>query len=116
MISGSGSVGAQSIHPVSFLDVKTALERISHGERVTTPSLTPSAVLRFWLWGSDANEVCDRSKCNFHLMHLTGMVCTRVFSEAYHEVGNEVHTTPLIIDDDDARELIESCGIFLPHF
>jgi hypothetical protein len=101
---------------VSFPDVRDALARISKGKRATTPSLTPDSLLRFWLWGSDANEFCDRSKCDFHLMHLTGMVCTRVFSEAYLSVDDAPGTIPAIVDDEDITMLTEYCGIFLPHF
>jgi hypothetical protein len=101
---------------LSFPEVRAALKRISYGERATTPDLSVSTLLRFWLWGSDANEVCDRGKCDFHLMHLTGMVCTRVLAEAYHQTGDAVDTVPCIIDDADIHMLIDRCGIFLPHF
>jgi hypothetical protein len=42
----------------------------------TTPNVDASAPLRFWLWGSDANDVCEHRKCDFRQMHLVGMVET----------------------------------------
>jgi hypothetical protein len=101
---------------LNFPDIRDALARISRGERATTPSLNVPSLLQFWLWGSDANELCDRGKCDFHLMHLSGMVCTRVFSEAYHTVADRIQVVPSIIDDEDVIELTDRCDIFLPHF
>jgi hypothetical protein len=101
---------------LNFPDIRDALARISRGERATTQSLNVPSLLQFWLWGSDANELCDRGKCDFHLMHLSGMVCTRVFSEAYHTVADRIQVVPSIIDDEDVIELTDRCDIFLPHF
>ena len=101
---------------VNFPHVREALARISRGERATTKFLTVQSLLQFWLWGSDANEACDRGKCDFHLMHLAGIVCTRVFSEAYHNIGDSIGVIPCIIDNEDIRELTDKCTIFLPHF
>jgi hypothetical protein len=100
---------------IEFPRIQQALARISRGERVIE-SLHPASLLRFWLWGSDANEVCDRGKCDFHQMHLAGMVCTRVFAEAYHEPGDAVDSVPAILDLHDTQLVIDECGIFLPHF
>jgi hypothetical protein len=47
---------------ISFPDVKHALARIAQGERATTHRLNATNVIRFWLWGCDANETCDRVK------------------------------------------------------
>jgi len=104
------------VHIVTFPDVKDALARITRGERATTENVNVLSILQFWLWGSDANETCDRGKCDFHLMHLSGMVCTRVFSEAYQLVGDEIDYVPSVVDDDDIHTLIDRCRIFLPHF
>jgi hypothetical protein len=112
----AGDCNKDKHRSVNFPDVRDAIARISRGERATTSFLNVPSLLQFWLWGSDANEVCDRGKCDFHLMHLTGMVCTRVFSEAYHDAGDPVDFTPGIIDDEDVRILTDGCGIFLPHF
>jgi hypothetical protein len=64
----------------------------------------------------DANEVCNQANCDFHAMHLTGMVCTRVFTEAYQDISDPVDFIPSVIDDDDVKILTDSCKIFLPHF
>lgn len=101
---------------ISFLDVQNALTRISKGERATNASLPTVDLMRFWLWGGDANEVCDRVKCDFHLMHLTGMVCSRVFTEAYHNASDTLDVVPVIIDISDIQMLSRTCTIFLPHF
>lgn len=102
--------------PIYFPDVRDALARVSRRERATTQILNVQSLLQFWLWGSDANEVCNQAKCDFHAMHLTGMVCTRVFTEAYQEVSDPVDFIPSVIDDEDVRILTDSCTIFLPHF
>jgi hypothetical protein len=107
----------KNIHGViSFPDIMTALERISAGGLATSPSITASTILRHWLWGCDANEVCDRGKCDFHQMHLVAMVCTRVFTEAYQDINNLVDADPLIIDEEDISCFTDNCSIFLPHF
>lgn len=101
---------------ISFPDVKEALTRISKDERATTQTLCAAQLMQFWLWGCDANEVCDRVKCDFHLMHLTGIVCVRVFTEAYHHTDDSLSVIPLIIDCADIEMLVSKSGIFLPHF
>lgn len=101
---------------VSFPDIKKAIERISCGDRATTQFLNVQSLLQFWLWGSDANETCDRGKCDFHLMQLTGMVCTRVLTEAYQDVSDPIDFVPSVIDNEDVRLLTDSCTLFLPHF
>jgi hypothetical protein len=101
---------------ISFPDVKDALTRISMGERATTHRTQAGHLMRFWLWGCDANEVCDRGKCDFHLMHLTGMVCARVFTESYLDASDSLDVVPLVIDTADVEMLITESGIFLPHF
>ena len=101
---------------ISFPDIENALCRVARGERATTSSLQAAPLMRFWLWGCDANEVCDRGVCDFHLMHLTGMVCVRVFTEAYQHTSDALDAAPIIIDVADIEMLIAECGIFLPHF
>jgi hypothetical protein len=103
-------------NPISFPHVKDALLRTSAGGRATTPTLNAVDLMRFWLWGSDANEVCDRNKCDFHLMHLTGILCVRVLTEAYHSTTDSIDVVPVIIDLADIELLIAECGIFIPHF
>jgi hypothetical protein len=103
------------ISNVSFPDVKAALTRISKGEKATTSNVNAAQLMRYWLWGCDANEVCDRGKCDFHLMHLTGIVCVRVFTEAYHDTGDSPDVLPLIIDSVDINMLMAKSKIFLPH-
>jgi hypothetical protein len=100
---------------IEFPSIREALVRISLGKRATTSSLHPAKLLRFWLWGCDANEVCEHSKCDFHQMHLLGMLCTRVFAESYQETGDEVDSIPVIIDESDIALLQEQCSVFLPH-
>lgn len=86
---------------IQFPEIKAALERISSGGIATTPSMNAKTILRFWLWGCNANEVCDRGKCDFHEMHLVAMVCARVFIEAYHDTDDTFDTVPVVIDNDD---------------
>ena len=117
MTSGAGNHNKGSDgKSISFPDIKDALERVSRSERVTTHLLDPPSILQFWLWGSDANEICDRSKCDYHLMHLTGMVCIRVFAEAYHNEDDSLSIAPIVIDNEDIILLTGECGVFLPHF
>ena len=101
---------------ISFPDIKDALHRVSRRERATTSILNAPSILQFWLWGCDANEICDRGKCDFHLMHLTGMVCTQIFLEAYRPEGDSLSSMPNVIDDEDITLLTKECDIFLPHF
>ena len=76
--------------PICFPDVRNALARASRRERATTQTSNVQSLLQFWLWESDANEVCNQAKCDFYAMHLTGMVCTRVLTEAYQDVSDSV--------------------------
>jgi hypothetical protein len=101
---------------IKFPFIQEALKRITRGEKASTPLLDTSKILRFWLWGSDANEVCEASKCEFHQMHLVGMVCTRVFAEVYQEEGDEVNSVPVFLEVDDVKLLGDHCSVFLPHF
>ena len=109
-------------NPVSYQDIFEAHDALSRGSHATTHRLTPISILQFWLWGCDANEVCDRGKCDFQSMQLTGMVCTQILKEAYESPTEEDdHTTaqrraPCIFDNSDAQHIIDSCGVFLPHF
>ena len=99
--------------PVTFPEVRAAIARMARGERATTLSLFPSKLVPFWLWGCDANEVCD-GKGDFHEMHLTAIVCVQVLTEAYTLDPGSV--CPLIIDEEDVSLLVERFGVFLPHF
>jgi hypothetical protein len=101
---------------IPFPCIHEALARISSGEKVTTPVLNPTTLLRFWLWGCDPNEICEHSKCDFHQMHLVGMVCTRVFTESYQETWDSVNSVPVIIDESDIHRLQQHSSVFLPHF
>lgn len=97
--------------PISFPDIKAALEKIAVGGVATTAALYPAKLLRFWLWGCDANEVCDKSKCEFHLCHLTGMVAARVLTEAYSD-----DPKASVLDHEDMKIIDQIPSLFLPHF
>ena len=99
---------------VTFPEVRAAISRMARGERATTMSLFPSKLVPFWLWGCDANEVCDKGKGDFHQMHLTAIVCVKVLTEAYTPDPGSV--CPLIIDEEDVSLLVERFGLFLPYF
>ena len=106
---------SQQTDAINFTHIHDAFTRISNGERATTPTLYVPTLLRFWLWGSDANEKCDNSKCEFHQMHLAGMLCTKVFEEAFQNFP-DTGTTPVIVDNDDVHHIILMCDVFIPHF
>jgi hypothetical protein len=99
---------------LSFLDIRAALHRLAEGGRAMTPGVSVAQLLRFWLWGTDANEDCERVKCTYHQMHLTGMVCGMALVELYGSSGPD-GAAVVIFNDDDARTLVFECAVFLPH-
>jgi len=113
--ANNGSRGTMD-ESVSYKDIFEAHDALTRGCRVTTQRLTPISILQFWLWGCDANEVCDRGKCEFQCMQLTGMICTQILKEAYECPEDCDQRAPRIFDNGDAQEIIASCGVFLPHF
>ncbi|KAJ1467710.1 hypothetical protein T484DRAFT_1857891 [Baffinella frigidus] len=58
----------------------------------------------------------SEDKCDFHQMHLVGMVCARVFMEAYSRPGDAPDAVPVTIDNEDVECIMEQCAVFLPHF
>lgn len=93
---------------INFTHIHAALGRVARGERASNALLSVPSLLRFWLWGSDANEVCE-NKCEFNQMYLAGILCTRIVQEAFE-------STPVIVDNDDINHIIQTCDVFIPHF
>jgi hypothetical protein len=107
-------VASAAPRALSFLDVRAALHRLAEGGRARTPGVSVAQLLRFWLWGTDANEDCERVKCTYHQMHLTGMVCGMSLVELYEGRGPD-GAAVVIFNDEDARTLVFECAVFLPH-
>ena len=101
-------MGSPPQDTINFTHIHSALDRVSRGERASNSILSVPNLLRFWLWGSDANEVCE-NKCEFNQMYLAGILCTRIFQEAFE-------TTPVIVDNEDIHHIIQTCDVFIPHF
>jgi len=109
-------MAASAPRALSFLDVRAALHRLAEGGQAMTPGVSVAELLRFWLWGTDANEDCERVKCTYHQMHLTGMVCGRALVELYEGPARGADGAAVVIfNDEDARTLVFECAVFLPH-
>jgi hypothetical protein len=99
---------------LSYDDIHAALHRLARGGRASAPEVPTAQLLRFWLWGTDANEDCEHVKCEYHQMHLTGMVCGMTLLELYEGRGPS-GAAAVIFNDDDAWTLIDTCAMYLPH-